>query len=110
MSTNALHSAACLPGYVATRYGPGHGKRRHVERELRHISIAVGVPGEAANMELSDAWDRPSKYNANRVLGLQLTARMLAERSPAQPEKTRWQALGLGKSLEASQEILSAGC
>ena len=102
IDTDALHSAASLPGYVGVRFGQGHGKRSNVAREVRHIFIVVGVPGETANMELSDAWNRPSKYNANRAIGLEKAARMLAEPSPSQPEKTRWQALGLGSSLEAS--------
>ena len=101
--TPTKEGAACLPGYIAVKYGPGHGKRCNVEREVGHISVAVGASGEGVRMECSEAWNKPSKYNANRELGPVLAAQMPAECGPGDRQRTRWQALGLGdSSLEAS--------
>jgi hypothetical protein len=61
-------------------------------------------------METSEAWNMPSKYNANRALGVALAARMLGERRPSDRSKTRWQALGLGTRLEDSACLALFGC
>lgn len=93
-----------LRGHLAIAYGPGHGDRKHVQREVRHVSFAVGAPhaeDEPRLLTTSDAPDRPSVYHSNREEGLRLAQEMLA--APYNGHATCWEALGLG---EAAQSVL----